>query len=73
MRRFVCESLSFTHRYIPVGLLERLPVQLNERAFPYKGRDELEVRCVVSFFLSRECAEPSRADTLRRQTDPPRE
>ncbi|ORY87464.1 hypothetical protein BCR35DRAFT_302230 [Leucosporidium creatinivorum] len=42
VRRFVCESLSFTHRYIPVGLLERFPVQLNERAFPYRGRDELE-------------------------------
>lgn len=45
VRRFVCESLSFTHRYIPVGLLERFPVQLNERAFPYRGRDELEVSC----------------------------
>lgn len=43
-RRFVAESLSFTHRYVPVGLLERLPTNMNERAFPYKGRDELEVR-----------------------------
>lgn len=42
VRRFVCEALSFTHRYIPVGLLERLPVQLNQRAYPYQGRDELE-------------------------------
>ncbi|BGP43880.1 tRNA-dihydrouridine synthase 3 [Rhodotorula kratochvilovae] len=41
-RRFVAESLSFTHRYVPVGLLERLPTNMNERAFPYKGRDELE-------------------------------
>jgi len=41
-RRFVTEALSFTHRYIPVGLLERLPVQLNERPFPFQGRDELE-------------------------------
>lgn len=42
-RRFLCEALSFQHRYVPVGLLERFPVSLNERAFPYKGRDELEV------------------------------
>ncbi|GAA6011175.1 hypothetical protein JCM10207_005526 [Rhodosporidiobolus poonsookiae] len=44
-RRFVCESLSFTHRYIPVGLLERgadQSVHMNQRPFPYKGRDELE-------------------------------
>ncbi|KAK4048211.1 tRNA-dihydrouridine synthase 3 [Microbotryomycetes sp. JL201] len=42
VRRFVCESLSFTHRYVPVGLLERFPMHMNERAYPYKGRDELE-------------------------------
>ncbi|GAA6060860.1 hypothetical protein JCM10212_006240 [Sporobolomyces blumeae] len=41
-RRFVCESMSFTHRYVPVGMLERLPTNMNERALPYKGRDELE-------------------------------
>ncbi|GAA6044632.1 hypothetical protein JCM8097_003899, partial [Rhodosporidiobolus ruineniae] len=41
-RRFVAESLSFTSRYIPVGLLERFPTNMNERPFPYKGRDELE-------------------------------
>ncbi|GAA6026122.1 hypothetical protein JCM11491_002806 [Sporobolomyces phaffii] len=41
-RRFVCESLSFTHRYVPVGLLERMPAHMNERALPFKGRDELE-------------------------------
>ncbi|GAA5845247.1 hypothetical protein JCM11251_003856 [Rhodosporidiobolus azoricus] len=45
-RRFVCEALSFTHRYVPVGLLERATdstsVHMNQRAFPYKGRDELE-------------------------------
>lgn len=49
-RRFLCEALSFQHRYIPVGLLERLPIALNERAMPYRGRDELEVR--PSSFLS---------------------
>lgn len=41
-RRFLCEALSFQHRYIPVGLLERLPTALNERPYPYRGRDELE-------------------------------
>jgi tRNA-dihydrouridine synthase 3 len=42
-RRFVCEALSFQHRYVPVGLLEHLPIQMNDRAYPYKGRDSLEV------------------------------
>lgn len=46
-RRFVCEALSFTHRYVPVGLLERLPTNMNERPFAFRGRDELEVRCVT--------------------------
>ncbi|UZJ57514.1 hypothetical protein CBS101457_006834 [Exobasidium rhododendri] len=41
-RRFVCDSLSFTHRYIPLGILEHVPVKLNERPPVYKGRDELE-------------------------------
>lgn len=42
-RRFVCEALSFQYRYIPLGLLERLPGQLNERPpGVYRGRDELE-------------------------------
>lgn len=29
-------------RYIPVGLLERLPQKINERPSPYFGRDDLE-------------------------------
>lgn len=41
-RRFMCEYISFTHRYIPVGILERLPPKLNERPPKWKGRDELE-------------------------------
>ncbi|GAA5853940.1 hypothetical protein JCM8547_008164 [Rhodosporidiobolus lusitaniae] len=41
-RRFVAESLSFTHRYVPVGLLERFPIHMNERPYSYRGRDELE-------------------------------
>ncbi|WWC69769.1 uncharacterized protein I206_103712 [Kwoniella pini CBS 10737] len=41
-RRFLCEALSFQCRYIPIGLLERLPGKLNERPPAYKGRNELE-------------------------------
>ncbi|KAL3241120.1 tRNA dihydrouridine synthase DUS3 [Nakaseomyces bracarensis] len=41
-RRFFCEFMSFYHRYIPLGILERVPVQLNERPPNWKGRDELE-------------------------------
>lgn len=41
-RRFLCEALSFTHRYVPLGILEHLPARLNDRPPPYKGRDELE-------------------------------
>ncbi|KAF8452347.1 zinc finger dihydrouridine synthase [Boletus edulis BED1] len=41
-RRYLCEALSFQHRYIPIGLLERLPAQINERAPAFRGRDELE-------------------------------
>eukprot|EP00968_Pinguiococcus_pyrenoidosus_P005107 scaffold330_cov246-Pinguiococcus_pyrenoidosus.AAC.15 len=36
-RRFLLEWLSFTHRYIPVGLLERLPQRIQERPPRYKG------------------------------------
>ncbi|KAG5508498.1 hypothetical protein GH5_06746 [Leishmania sp. Ghana 2012 LV757] len=41
-RRFLCEWLSFLYRYVPVGLLERLPQRINERPPFYEGRDELE-------------------------------
>lgn len=41
-RRFVCEALSFMHRYIPIGLLEHLPVHMNDRPPPFKGRNQLE-------------------------------
>ncbi|KAG7665350.1 DUS3 [[Candida] subhashii] len=41
-RRFMCEFLGFTHRYIPVGILERLPPKINERPPKWKGRNELE-------------------------------
>jgi tRNA-dihydrouridine synthase 3 len=41
-RRFLLEALSFQHRYVPLGLLERLPAQMNERPPAYRGRNELE-------------------------------
>lgn len=41
-RRFLCEYLSFTHRYIPVGILDKLPPKLNERPPKWRGRSELE-------------------------------
>lgn len=41
-RRFLCESLSFTHRYVPLGILEHAPIKMNDRPPPFKGRDELE-------------------------------
>lgn len=41
-RRFLCEMLSFTHRYVPLGLLEHVPIRMNDRPPPYAGRDPLE-------------------------------
>ena len=41
-RRFLLEWLSFLYRYIPVGLLERLPQRINERPPRYVGRNDLE-------------------------------
>ncbi|CAM1504349.1 Fc.00g019400.m01.CDS01 [Cosmosporella sp. VM-42] len=41
-RRFLLEWLSFTHRYVPIGLLEHLPPNLNDRPPAYKGRDDME-------------------------------
>ncbi|KAN0094919.1 hypothetical protein V8E55_003206 [Tylopilus felleus] len=41
-RRYLCEALSFQYRYIPIGLLERLPARINERSPAFRGRDELE-------------------------------
>ncbi|XP_004378481.1 tRNA-dihydrouridine(47) synthase [NAD(P)(+)]-like isoform X1 [Trichechus manatus latirostris] len=41
-RRFLLEWLSFLCRYVPVGLLERLPQKINERPPYYLGRDYLE-------------------------------
>ncbi|KAF9497485.1 zinc finger dihydrouridine synthase [Pleurotus eryngii] len=41
-RRYLCEALSFQYRYIPIGLLEALPGRINDRAPPFRGRNELE-------------------------------
>eukprot|EP00045_Choanoeca_perplexa_P011390 m.120569 g.120569 ORF g.120569 m.120569 type:complete len:604 (+) comp15615_c0_seq25:59-1870(+) len=41
-RRFLLELMSFTHRYIPVGLLERLPARMNERPPWFVGRNDME-------------------------------
>lgn len=41
-RRFLLEWLSFLHRYIPVGIMERLPQRINERPPYYFGRNDLE-------------------------------
>lgn len=41
-RRFLLEWLSFAHRYIPVGLLERLPAAINWRPPAFVGRNDLE-------------------------------
>ena len=41
-RRYLCEALSFQYRYVPIGLLERMPPRINERAPAFRGRDELE-------------------------------
>lgn len=40
--RFFLEWQSFLHRYVPYGLLENPPQKMNERAHPYRGRDDLE-------------------------------
>ncbi|CAD2221741.1 Dihydrouridine synthase (Dus), putative [Angomonas deanei] len=41
-RRFLCEWLSFLHRYVPAGLLETLPQRMNDRPPFYSGRNDLE-------------------------------
>ncbi|ETO36983.1 tRNA-dihydrouridine synthase [Reticulomyxa filosa] len=40
-RRFLLEWMAFTHRYVPVGILER-PIAMNEKPPDYIGRNDLE-------------------------------
>ena len=42
VRHFLLEWLSYTYRYVPVGLLEVIPQRLNCRPPAYYGRDDLE-------------------------------
>ncbi|RGP76243.1 trna-dihydrouridine synthase 3 [Fusarium longipes] len=49
-RRFLLEWLSFSHRYVPIGLLEYLPPCLNDRPPKYEGRDEMETLMASSDF-----------------------
>lgn len=41
-RRFVLEWMSFSHRYVPHGILQFPPQRINERAPQFRGRNELE-------------------------------
>ncbi|CCX11323.1 hypothetical protein FPQ18DRAFT_292412 [Pyronema domesticum] len=41
-RRFLLEWLSFTCRYVPIGILERLPPKINDRPPSWRGRSDLE-------------------------------
>ncbi|KAG5438563.1 hypothetical protein PCANB_002667 [Pneumocystis canis] len=41
-RRFLCEFLSFFHRYVPVSMLEVLPPNIQDRPPAWQGRNELE-------------------------------
>jgi tRNA-dihydrouridine synthase 3 len=43
VRRFLLEWLSFLHRYVPVGILEVLPQEMNHRSPAHvRGRNDLE-------------------------------
>jgi tRNA-dihydrouridine synthase 3 len=52
-RRFLLEWLSFLHRYVPVGLLEVIPQQMNQRPPTHlQGRNDLE-----TLFMSQHSAD----------------
>ncbi|KAF2839425.1 tRNA-dihydrouridine(47) synthase [NAD(P)(+)] [Patellaria atrata CBS 101060] len=41
-RRFLLEWLSFSRRYVPLGLLEHLPPRMQDRPPRFRGRDDME-------------------------------
>lgn len=41
-RRFLLEWLSFSCRYVPIGILEHLPPRIQDRPPQYRGRNDLE-------------------------------
>ncbi|KAI6003161.1 hypothetical protein EDC04DRAFT_2882888 [Pisolithus marmoratus] len=45
-RWYLCEVLYFQYHYIPIGLLECLPMQIYEHTPAFRGRDELEALLV---------------------------
>lgn len=42
VRFFLLNWLSFLHRYVPVGILERFPSKINQRPPNFFGRDDME-------------------------------
>ena len=65
-RRFLLEWLSFLHRYVPVGLLEVLPVTMAHRPPLYRGRDALE-----TLFASDSAADWVKISTMLLGPPPP--
>ncbi|KAF3481283.1 tRNA-dihydrouridine(47) synthase [Arthroderma uncinatum] len=50
-RRFLLEWLSFTCRYVPIGILEYLPPSIQDRPPAWRGRDELETLLASDHYL----------------------
>jgi tRNA-dihydrouridine synthase 3 len=48
-RNFLLQTLSFMHRYVPYGVMERYPVEMWHRPLPFVGRDDLETLMASPF------------------------